>query len=212
MLSPIATTLDELHQQCQALEGIDPDYAAKMIHQVPQAPVVNRLAYVLQVCQGKRVLHLGCGWPLSPLHTALQQVCASLDGVDILWPQERHGKRGWRIDLDEDPPAIPQHAWEVILVAEILEHLGNPGRLLKTLRQQYWGAETRLLITVPNAFTSIGTRWLRRGWENVNREHTCWYSYRTLLTLIERYGYTLDDWAWYNGAPGTAEGLIFLAK
>jgi hypothetical protein len=32
-----------------------------------------------------------------------------------------------------------------------------------------------------------------------------------LRTLLERYGYTIAEFAWYNGQPYTAEGLIVVA-
>jgi len=36
-----------------------------------------------------------------------------------------------------------------------------------------------------------------------------WYSWHTMMMLLERLGYDVLDWRWYNGVPLTAEGLIF---
>src|SRR3990172_4625529 len=42
-----------------------------------------------------------------------------------------------------------------------------------------------------------------------NPEHVAYYSWHTLKVLVERHGYGIVEWYWYNGEPGTAEGLIF---
>ena len=42
-----------------------PEYAAKMLHAIPEAPVVDRIAFVLTRCQGKRVVELGASGRLA---------------------------------------------------------------------------------------------------------------------------------------------------
>ena len=96
--------------------------------------------------------------------------------------------------------------FELIVAGEIIEHLANPGNLLKVLRQ----ISCPLLITVPNAFSSAAAGHLSAGTENVNKAHVSWYSYTTLLTLTMRYNYSLKEFYWYSGKPLFAEGLIFL--
>jgi hypothetical protein len=55
----------------------------------------------------------------------------------------------------------------------------------------------------------VGQYYIERNIEHVNGEHVAWYSWYTLTNLVKRHGFTVDEWYWYKGDPGTAEGLIF---
>ena len=210
----MASTLDDLQAECDAMRGYNPEWYVKMMHKIPPARVVDRIVYVLTQCEKKRVLHLGCNWPPGYLHKAIAKVATRLYGVDICVPPgPREGLFG-RANLDKDNEAedlvgsLHVEKIELIVCAEILEHLGNPGNLLARLRQ----LSCPVLITVPNAFNTAGYYHITGGVESVNPEHVAYYSYHTLKVLVERYGYIVKDWCWYNGKPGTAEGLIFLVQ
>jgi len=193
-------TLDDLAHHLEELRGYDPDYFTRMMHKVPHVPVVDRAAFLVEQCRGKRVLHLGCA---GPLHQLLKPVCTALYGVDRgPQPMEHY----YDVDLDEHPENLPTGIFlDWVLMGEVLEHLGNPGRLLATVRLKY---TCPVIISVPNAFARAGAGALQKGYEQVNLEHVAWYSWRTLTTLVERYGYTVDRWYWYNGQQLTAKGLI----
>jgi hypothetical protein len=199
-----AATLDELRQ---SLGGGSSSavYAKKMLHVVPPTKVVDRPAFVLERVAGKRVLEFGASGELT---TQIQQGCRKYLGVDR---EAGHGVVAFDLDdvqQDDLPRCEPQP--EVIVCGELLEHLSNPGWFLARLRRQYAGVP--VIITVPNAQPVAGLKHLQRGVENVNRDHVAWYSYRTLKTLVEREGYTVKDFAWYNGQPLFAEGLIFVVE
>jgi hypothetical protein len=99
---------------------------------------------------------------------------------------------------------------ELIICGEVLEHLSNPGYFLMFMRKTY--PTIPVIFTVPNAFNEAGFDWLlRRGRENVNADHVCYYSYATIKELLRRAGYTIRRFAWYRGKPYVAEGLIVLA-
>lgn len=206
-----ASSLEVLQAECDAMRGYDPDYYAKQVHPIPMAPVVDRVEYILRQCRGKRVLHLGCGWPPGPLHRLLQPVAGYLVGVDIAVPARQVGLYV-QCDLDASDIELPLENFDVILCAEILEHLGNPGHLLQLLRT--WHCQ--VLITVPNCFSLVGYRHVQHGIENVHTQHVAWYSWHTLQELMTRYGYSIDEWCWYNCPPGfppqLAEGLIMLVR
>lgn len=209
----IAATLDELTSDIQSLQayGVTQAYWDKQMHRIPKAPVVDRAGYILGQCQGKRVLHLGCS--SGPLHSLIAQVSESIEGWDI---EPYIGKApGDFVQIDLDEPLTFRKTpgrFDLIVVAEILEHLSNPGQLLRGLKEY----DVPLLLTVPNAFSSIGRRQVQGGIENVHWQHVAWYSYHTLLALIQRYGYEPHDFCWYNcpqGAqPQEAEGLIMLIR
>jgi len=207
-------TLADLHAECDAMRGYDPAWYVKMMHKIPLARVDNRVRYILAQCQGKRVLHLGCNWPPGYLHTAIEKVATRLYGVDICVPPGASEGLFGRVDLDKGTEAadlvgsLSVEQIELVVCAEILEHLGNPGNLLAQLKR----LACPVLITVPNAFNNTGYYHVTGGVESVNPEHVAYYSYHTLKVLVERYGYVLNDWCWYNGKPGTAEGVIFLVQ
>jgi len=108
------------------------------------------------------------------------------------------------MDLD-DFDEFPKFDVDIIVCGEVFEHLANPGRVLKALREY----QKPVVVTVPNAFSDSGHFSVSRGIENVNKDHVAYYSYWTLRELVTRYGFTIYDWYWYNGKPLTAEGLIF---
>jgi hypothetical protein len=199
-------SIDELRSQLGAHRSTDSQlaYAQKMMHAVPEAPVVDREKTILEHCTGKRVLEFGAS---GPLHEALTKVASALLGVDR---ERADGVIAFDLDdVSQDGlPVLPDP--DVIVCGEILEHLSNPGWFLTRLRRQYRGILT--IVTVPNAFSAITAKHLARGFENVNVDHVCWYSVRTLTTLLTRAGYTDLDFAWYRGQPLTAEGLMVVTK
>lgn len=199
-------TIDELrsHLGTAPAKEADTAYAEKMLHRVPDAPVVDRAAFILEQCRGKRVLEFGAS---GPLHEAIAKVTtAGSLGVDR---ETAAGIVGFDLD-DVSLQTLPDNNPEVIVCGEVLEHLSNPGWFLTRLRRQFPGVA--VVLSVPNAFSAVAARHIVRGTENVNRDHVAWYSYRTLLTLLKRAGYTKNVFAWYRGAPMTAEGLLVVME
>ena len=208
------STLDDLQAECDAMRGYDADWYEKMMHRIPMVASVNRVQYILDHCVGKRVLHLGCNWPVGYLHKSIAVVAHKLYGVDISVPDGLdddslcvHANLDSYIEVHGLTESLKDQNIELILCAEILEHLGNPGNLLNRLKD----LQCSILITVPNAFSRAGYYHATSGAvEAVNPEHVAYYSYHTLKVLVERYGYSIQDFKWYNGQPGTAEGLIMV--
>jgi hypothetical protein len=199
-------TIDDLRSQlgARAVPALSDAYAAKMLHQIPAAPVVDRETFILEHCEGKRVLEFGAS---GPLHEAIMKAASAYAGVD-----RQDGPSVVGFDLDDvtqqtlPDPVSP----EVVVCGELIEHLSNPGWFLTRLRRQFAGIPT--IITVPNAFSRAAQAQLAKGIENVNIDHTCWFSFRTLKTLLGRAGYTDFSFAWYKGQPLTAEGLVVLCE
>ena len=215
LLAPVAgaqfQSLSDLQADLAELAHlrVDNAYRAKQLHKIPEAPVVDRGLVITEACRGKRVLHLGCGWPPSLLHQAMAPVASHLDGVDIDAPATTR-ENIWRVDLDAHPELVPVRDYDVIIAGEILEHLGNPGNLLCTLRRLF--PTTLLVVSVPNALGAAALAWAQRGYENVHAQHTAWFSWHTAKELLERCGYRILNFAWYEGQPITAEGLVFIAE
>lgn len=197
-------TIQSLLDECVSYGRFTPEYYQKMMHEVPEAPVVDRIEFILAHCKGKKVLNLGsCS---GDLHDKIGLVSLAITGVD------KRAEADIVLDLDHAPEELPRPMTSItnmIVAGEIIEHLSNPGRLLTMLR----GFHCPLLVTVPNAFSEAGRQtMLSRNIENVNSDHVAWYSYWTLKTLVERFGFAVKEFAWYGGKPLTAEGLIFVVE
>lgn len=189
--------------ECREM-GSDADYHKRMMHKIPVADVVDRVPYILEKCQGKRVLNFGSAW--GGLHDQIKAVASKVYGIDKVQPAD------FILDCDdipEEPWPFPSLDVEIIVCGEIIEHLANPGRFLQAIRHEY---KCPVLITVPNAFCEAAHRTMERKFENVNIDHVAWYSYRTLKTLVERYGYQINEFHWYNGRPKFAEGIVIIAR
>ena len=172
-----------------------------MYHDVPNAPVMNRADYLVKAARGKCILDIGGTGPMSD---KLREVASEYHSLDKE-PSDRPNH--YQLDLDDlgvtygDLPKMD--GLEIIIAGEVLEHVSNSGWFLTALAS--WNVP--VILTVPNCGASPYRPTQRK--EVVNREHVAWYSYRTLRTLVERHGFRVLAWFWYNGKPFTAEGLIF---
>lgn len=194
-------TIDDLRSQLGArpVPEASAAYAAKMLHPFPDGPIVDRPVFVLERCTGKRVLEFGAS---GPLHEAIHKAASASLGVDR---SDGAGVVGFDLD-DVTQKTLPAFDPDVIICGEVLEHLSNAGWFLTRLRRQYAGVP--VVVTVPNALSSIAQKQLARGLENCNIDHVCWFSPRTLRTLVERAGYVVRAWAYYNGDGPSAEGIV----
>lgn len=177
-----------------------PEYYHKMYHKIPPTSVVGREEFILKECDGKVVLDIGCAGPFSQHIKAKAKEWHGFDVLPGEWNQ---------IDLDSQEIGIIPDI-DLIVCGEILEHLSNPGFFLDNLRKSYGGR--KVIFTVPNAFASPSYQSVKRGVEMVNRDHVAYYSWWTLSNLLERYGYKIREWYWYNGQARVSEGLIMVAE
>lgn len=176
------------------------DYVEKMLHKIPAAPVFKREEYLIKAARNKVILDVGASGPMSK---ALRDVAKEYHGTDI---QDNGSMPNYyQIDFDKADSLPDIDGLDIIIAGEVIEHLSNAGHFLDLLRK----LETQVILTVPNAFGATGNIYMKRSIESVNREHVAWYSYHTLKVLTERHGFRVLLWAWYNGQPLTAEGLIF---
>lgn len=196
-------TLDDLRSQLGGGPVRSAAYTEKMLHPLPPCKAVDRVKFILQHAAGKRVLEFGAS---GPLHDALVLAAAHVVGVDRA---EAPGVIGFDLD-DVSRETLPYAHAEIIVCGEVLEHLGNPLHFLRRLHAQY--ARVPVILTVPNAFSAIAARWIRKGTENVNRDHVAWYSPKTLSVLLERAGYGVGDLYFYGGDDATAEGLLVVTE
>jgi len=192
---------DLLNEQ-QLVGGLSPEYIEKMMHLVPEVDVVKRERFLLERAKDKKVLDIGCTGKLSK---AIWKVAKEYQGIDKKEP-ENSGFNFMKFDLDLENNWYPFRDWaDIIIASEVIEHLSNAGRFLDWLREH----NAPIVLTAPNAYRAGAGKYAANGIDCVNGEHVAHYSYWTLKTLVERHGFTITEWYWYNGNPGTAEGLIF---
>ena len=181
----------------------------------------NRISSVVELCKDKNVLDLGCtqhrmlgqeveieNW----LHWRIKQVASSLVGVDYLQDEvDRLNKKGFNIVCsnvyDLHPDHIHLEKIDVIVCGELIEHLPNPGTFLMTVKK-LMTENSILVITTPNAYDLHRMNlMLRKRYEDqwLNKEHKCWYTFNTLMQLLEFCGFAEVQWGYYGGrkAPVT---------
>lgn len=181
-----------------------PSYQHKMLHDVRGKDVVDRIPFICDLVASKTILDVGAS---GQLHVALKEVCKKVYGLD-LHPEDADTDK---IDFDDPSQPIPvREGVEAVVACEIFEHLSNPGFLLSRLRKSY--PSQPLVVSAPSAFSAAAAQHIKKGYENVNKDHVAWYSPKTLEWLLARHGYKVKDWAWYNGQPYTAEGIVAVAE
>ena len=86
--------------------------------------------------------------------------------------------------------------FDVILATELIEHVEDPGRLLRSLTK-HLAPGGRLLVTTPNPHHSaqLSKIW-RKGAPDVHEEHVLWFCPTTLARLFERVGLAWDEGIW----------------
>ncbi len=175
---------------------------------------------ILQKCQGKRVLHLGCvdagllheRFARGELmHQRLAAVAETLWGVDIdetgiaFLRQQGFGQLiAGDICTSETLEPLQGQPFDVIVASEVVEHLLNPGLFLASVRRLMIASQTELIITVPNAFRIETLLWLRHGVEYVHPDHNYWFSYLTAGNLLRKTGYTTPEVYAYSYQGGVS--------
>ena len=196
---------------------------------------VIREEYLLEVSKGKNVLHLGfLDSPFSEerirsgdlLHLKLRDVANQLYGVD----SDRSSLDRYRRltgdhnnsvgDIQNDiQDGIWGDAHDLVLVPEILEHLGNPAGALRNLRRLcVSGGRAKLCVTVPNAYYTGSVLRAMDGEEIVHPEHYYYFSPATLRKLLRDTGFAVLEMALYGSRdsanlPGiTKNGVIAMCE
>jgi len=178
--------------------------------------LVQRVDLIMEMCAGKKVLHLGCAnYPYTQnsidnemlLHYDLEKSAGELYGFDFDQPGldilAANGTGNlYRADLEKLDEVAMSETFDVIVAGEMIEHLNNPGLFLTGI-QRFMNSETRLVLTTINAY--CGMRWFwyglrgRRGkQEPVHPDHVAYYSYSTLSLLVKRHGLDVDSFMFYD--------------
>lgn len=157
---------------------------------------LNQLANLIP--KGSTVLDIGAGNGL--LARLLQHVHGevAIDGVEPDAAAVRHAKPWYRnlyhgsVDdfLSQGDPSPP---YDFIVLADVIEHLSNPERILRALRDRL-GSSGKICISTPNiAFASVRVALLNGAFEYVDsgileRTHLRFFTLHSLRQLFAAVG------------------------
>lgn len=160
---------------------------------------LDRKAYLQEQVKGRTVLHVGCAdYPItrerldtgSLLHENLMEYAASLTGVDLsdegLAILREHGISNL-LQADAEQLALDE-TFDIILAGDVVEHMNNPGLFMERARDLL-APGGQLIIGVPNAFTFNIIRLFLGQAEPTHKDHTFYFSPKTLAELGRRHGF-----------------------
>jgi hypothetical protein len=166
-----------------------------MNHRIRVTDVADRGHWLADACRGRSVLHVGCCDvpifdPNSNLHITLSRIAKKLDGLDISETGITELRRHVAGEFFTSPSQI-RHAYDLVLVPEVLEHTTDPREFLDGV---FGIRARRYLVTAPNIEWFSQTR--RDGeyfYEQVHGDHRAWYSPYTLLNTLRPYISEMHD-------------------
>src|SRR2546423_11906357 len=160
---------------------------------------------ILALAKGKDVLDIGCiggdrGVDVShTAHASIVQQGRSCVGLDINEVEiDRWRHLGYDVVLGDAEAFDLGTTFDVIVAADLIEHLSNQGMFLECVKRHLRIAGSLCIVT-PNALslnsafkTVFGLRM------NINAEHTCWHDRNTLRQLLARHGFRVVEEYWQD--------------
>lgn len=172
--------------------------------------VIDRMAYLVELCRGKKVIHLGCADHLELisskrknnmwLHDLLTNASEQCIGFDINKKAVEYINRDLGInnvfyeDIIKNPSnRMYNSEWDIMVMGEILEHVDNPVEFLSTIKKLYKGYLKRLAITIPNALRLENYIFSQKGYECINSDHRYWFTPYTISKVIHEAGLEVEE-------------------
>lgn len=199
-------------------------------HRLPKTFLLpNRVSWILEQCAGQRVLDVGCvdsglleerASKGELMHQAIAKVAKAVVGVDI----DRQGIETLRqlgftnliaADLSVSAGTVIRDAerlmggCDVIACGEVLEHVPNPGGLLKGISEAARTFNAAAMITVPNAFSIRSILAVLAGTEIVHPDHKYYFSWQTMKSLLEQSDLEIVQAHFYADTRGPAAATDF---
>lgn len=191
-----------------------------MVHRLPKAALVDRIALLEARCVGRSVVHVGfadAGFRAMQeregqwLHARLDAVAASTVGLDLDEPgvaeARAQGYAAHAVDCCDVAAvaALGVEPAEVVVAGEIIEHLDAPGPFLDAMAGLV-AHDGVLVLTTPNASGFLNSA-AALGRREVNHpDHVLLFSWRTLTNLLDRHGWDVEEVACYVPTVKAFEG------
>jgi 2-polyprenyl-3-methyl-5-hydroxy-6-metoxy-1,4-benzoquinol methylase len=170
--------------------------------------LVDRDCELINLARGKRVLHLGAvGFTdflpedraqnaPSTLHWKLTQV-ADVTGIDysreVIDAYHRDGIFDNVIygNVENLSDVEIDGTFDVVIAADIIEHLSNPGLMLEGIKQ-FCRNGVEVVITTPNAFGVANFLRFAAGTFREGAEHVMTFNVYNLCQILKRHGFTVE--------------------
>ncbi|MCL5990546.1 MAG: glycosyltransferase [Bacteroidetes bacterium] len=206
------------------------------INQIKNFNIVERIEFIKDYCRSKNVIHFG--FLDSPfleskfdsskiLHTELKNITNGLYGVDIneidlkKYRNLTNDNNNCLLDISNpyvDLRNLMEVDCDVILFAEVLEHIPNPGEALKNLHEICLHKSAKLIVSVPNAYNFDFFMTANESIEIVHPDHFFYFSPVTIRKLLTKYGFIVEQLNMYTPGgnknyPGITQwGIICVCK
>ena len=184
-------------------------FRVKFIYEKEDWQYVSRMDILRELSENKKVVHFGCvdhnvsvierkiksnKW----LHKILCDSAERCYGVDI----NEEGIRYLRDNLGykdveavdilcSESVVINKDKWDYLFIPEVLEHVNNPVEFLEKIRGKFSSNVDKVVITVPNAFSTGNFRNARRGFERINSDHRYWFTPYTMCRIAVESGFCI---------------------
>ncbi len=200
-----------------------PRWSDRWFHPLPKARLVERKSFLESMARGKRVIHVGfvgSSESLDPggswLHARLAACASSLVGLDkereVVEKARAEGYEAYAADC-QDPQSVASLGIEpadVVIAAEIVEHLDSPGRFFDALHPLVRPGGV-LVVTTPNAYSMLNPIATLAGLEMIDPDHISLYSWYTLQNLLQQRGWAISEFlVYYYVVRGRAPTLQVL--
>lgn len=169
--------------------------------------VPSKFGRILELVESREVLDCGCVGSAAETRDDVRQTshemiasrAKSCLGIDI-WEAEIEKRRamGYNVVSGNVEEMSLGRTFDVIVAADLIEHLANPGMFLQRARSHLRDGGLLCLVT-PNAHSlNTSVKALLGVRAAVNPEHTCWYDPTTLRQLLARYGFRPMEQYWQD--------------
>lgn len=172
--------------------------------------LTSRIPYILERCRGKSVLDIGCahndakhidnkGW----LHREIDKVAKSLVGLDIEADAVKYmNELGYttfvadaqNFDLTDKYP----DGFDVIVCGDVIEHLTNPGDLIKSAMKHLAPNGKVIMSTVNELGFLYIVETALLGNETLDDDHTMAFSRKQIHKFMEKCNCRITDFYYTN--------------
>ncbi len=164
---------------------------------------------IYDMSKGRRVLNVGAAGnatvyrehgPTGWLHARLSKSSTHLIGLDIDAEEvEAAREMGFRMITGNAETVQLDECFDLIVLADVLEHVDNPGLLLRNMVAHLTPQGGRIVVTTPNA-TAVGSivRSVLSRPMNTYWDHVATYIPEHLQALCDRHGYVIEELALFS--------------
>lgn len=174
---------------------------------------LERIDHLVEMCGGAKLIHVGFAdhLPLLDekiaggrwLHKRLTESAERCIGVDIdeqavATIQEKYGIDDIYVhDMTAESLLEPvvSESWDMMLMADVLEHIDNPVEFLSALGANYADRVDKFVIAVPNAFSLPNLLSTFKHKEVINTDHRYWFSPVTLAKVAVQAGFRVEKFS-----------------